>query len=385
VVTVSSVKQKMIVKCRGILPGFLYLFLLLLTYGCVKEEPDPVSDSGSQTVLLYMVAANNLYDNVEADLDEIRQVLPQINVGNHRILVFLSNPEKTQSLLRMNRDGTLTELKTYDNRLYAVDKVRMREVLNDVTKLSPADEYGLILWSHASGWMHSSRAGATVAPASFGDDFGHHINIDELAEAIPDNLFHFIWMDCCYMGNIECAWQLRNKCRYYVASPTEVMGDGMPYHLTIPHLLNDNGCDIVAAAMQMFGYYNSLTGSYRSCTISVIDMQKLPEVAEAAKQLYSPFKYPDIFALQRYDRNLGVPVYDFLQYAERVAKDRDASDLRRALGKAVIYKAATPKFISITINTNTFSGLGTHALTDKLTQQEKYYRTLDWYKYLFSN
>ena len=62
------------------------------------------------------------------------------------------------------------------------------------------------------------------------------MNIDEISLAIPDSMFDFILCDACYMGAVEVAYDLREDCRYYVASPAAVMGGGFPYEDIVEHL-----------------------------------------------------------------------------------------------------------------------------------------------------
>ena len=66
------------------------------------------------------------------------------------------------------------------NSQIATDPVVMEEVLKDMQKIAPSDSYGLILGSHASGWMK----GNSVQSKAFGDDDGYNINIPDLADVL---------------------------------------------------------------------------------------------------------------------------------------------------------------------------------------------------------
>lgn len=60
---------------------------------------------------------------------------------------------------------------------------------------------------------------------SFGQDESNWMEIDELAEALPDHVFDFIMFDACYMASTESSLCFRDKADYILASPTEVLGE----------------------------------------------------------------------------------------------------------------------------------------------------------------
>jgi len=255
----------------------------------------------------------------------------------------------------------------------------------DIKNLTPAKDYGLILWSHAMSWTPSRiLIDKNVSPTYFGDDYGKHLNIDQLADAIPDDLFSFIWMDCCYMASIECAYELRNKCQWYIAYPTEILSNGMPYNLTLPYLTKEN-IDIIGAADATFNYFNNSYDS-KYCTISVVDMSQLNQVAEATKILMSTFKPIDTSDIQKFSRGSQGPYFDFAQYVYQASINTDNfsekyANFTSALNKAIVYKNHTTKFLNIKINQ--CSGLSTHAVMFDGSDNEKYYYTLDWFNCVY--
>ena len=58
------------------------------------------------------------------------------------------------------------------------------------------------------------------------------MTIPQLREALEGISFSFIYFDSCFMGNIESLYELRNNASAIVASPTEVLTEGMPYDKT---------------------------------------------------------------------------------------------------------------------------------------------------------
>ena len=127
----------------------------------------------------------------------------------------------------------------------------------------PAEEYGLILWSHGTSWLPAGRG-----LRSFGSDSGKEMNIVDLAKALPLH-FKFILFDACLMGAVEVVYELRNTTDYIIASSTETIAEGFPYHLILPELVKQNP-DWTKVAQQYFDYYNNQQGVYQSATVSVI-------------------------------------------------------------------------------------------------------------------
>jgi len=76
----------------------------------------------------------------------------------------------------------------------------MKQVLNDIIQMYPAQEYGLILWSHGTSWL---PAGSSLR--SFGEDSGEQMNIPDLAENLPIK-FDFILFDACLMVSVEVVY-----------------------------------------------------------------------------------------------------------------------------------------------------------------------------------
>ena len=93
----------------------------------------------------------------------------------------------------------------------------MKQVLNDIIQMYPAQEYRLILWSHGTSWL---PAGSSLR--SFGEDSGKQMNIPDLAENLPIK-FDFILFDACLMGSVEVVYELKEKANFIISSSTETI------------------------------------------------------------------------------------------------------------------------------------------------------------------
>ena len=369
------------------------VIILCLAIGFISckdnnDEPKIENKEANRTILVYMVATNTLSGYDKMDIQEMLMAANDIDLSKNNIIVYHCSKSSNPKLIQItNKNGITTEeiLKEYSDQYSSLEKVRFSEVFMDIKKFAPAKDYGLILWSHAMSWTPSRiLIDNNVSPTYFGDDYGKHLNIDQLADAIPNDLFSFIWMDCCYMASIECAYELRNKCQWYIAYPTEILSNGMPYNLTLAYLTKEN-IDIVGAAEATFNYFND-SYDLNYCTISVVDMSQLNRVAEATKVLMSTFKPIDTKDLQKFSRGSQGPYYDFAQYVYQASVNTDNfsekyANFTSALNNAIVYKNYTAKFLNLKINQ--CSGLSTHAVMYDGSDNEKYYYTLDWFNDIY--
>lgn len=377
-----------------IIKFFMISLTVLLLGSCGKDTPEvgPVQ----RTVLVYAVATNSLSGNEERDLAEMVQGIESVDTGKYRWLVYLRSYNAAPTLyevVNQNGVGVCKTLKEYPSLPLSTTKQRMGEVIADMQSLAPAKEYGLFLWSHASAWEEGNESSFSAAPMrfSYGEDRGDTytstsgmtMDMKNLKEAIPSGLFNFIWMDCCYMGSVEVAYELRDKCRYYVGYPTEVLSTGAPYQYVVPLLMGENA-DIQRAASAMFDYYDSMSGVYRSATVALYDMNFMQELASATSRIMAKRVDIETSGLQCYSRGSYGPYYDFKEYIHAVADAVDVSeeyvaDFDAALDKFVIYKDATPSFVgSFWINENKYSGVSTYHYTNSGSAKDNYYPTLDW-------
>lgn len=387
--------------------SIIHLFLLIACVVClaschddVAPDDKPESDyTHGSTLLVYAVASNNLRSSLDRDIDEIKEALR--NTPSASVLVYeardqyiygeyvRSNPQ----LKRYYSEGTEAKeeiLKEYPASVASTDPQRMSEVIDDAASIAGASLKGLILWSHALGWQPANNK-ASGKKRSFGLDIRDKMDIDLLADAIPDAGFEYIWMDCCYMSSIEVIYQLRKKARYYIGYPTEILSAGLPYDRVIPLLLRDNP-DIRKAAEKAFGFYNSFDDYRRSMTIAVSDLSRIEEAADAAAEIMRSFSPVDTEGMQRYSRFDQGPYFDLGEYLSKMASFADDKDklikrLNSALSGMVVFKAATPSFLpeqhGFMIREESFSGISAHAFAENGSHDEEFYKTLDWYKRVF--
>lgn len=377
------------------LPLLLAGIAAVLT-GCSRgDEPEPVPVD--RTVLVYMLADNDLgsvYGFDAQNIDEMVQVAEEGELNGGNLIVYRDGYDTNPQLIQIKRNASGKAqkiiVKEYPDRNSATGEV-LRSVIDETVELFPASEYGLILWSHSTGWVPGNSSIA-LAPArrqlpptrSFGQDDSHYMEIDELADALPDHRFRFILCDACFMGSIECAYQLRNKTDYYIGSAAEVMGAGMPYTLTMPRLF-DYQLDLSEVCRTIYDYYNNQSGAYRTATVSLVNCGKLEVLADAARTIFEAHAQdamPNLSGVQHFDRYTPYISYDMRDYLSQLATADELYLLDQALAETVLYQAATPSILGV-LTINTHCGLTCYAMGTGDATLDSYYTTLDWYRQVY--
>ena len=133
--------------------------------------------------------------------------------------------------------------------------------------------------------------------------------------------------------------------------------------------------------MDTFDKFDQQTGNNRSCTISMVDCTMLEPLAEACRTIFSNHR-KEVDALkgsgiQKYFRMTDHWFYDLRDIAANAGADEDElAQLDAALEGCVIYKAATPSFLSIPITR--YSGLSSYLPGNGSDYLDRCYRSLAW-------
>lgn len=390
-------------------------FMLFGLSSCV-DSPDTPTDPTEEpptrvgrTVLVYMASCNSLgadqYDI--ADLDEMELAFKIGNVNpDSRLLIYHDDNAGKQSLVEMTAKGRDT-LKIYDNTLTAVNVERMQAVFADMKQFSPADAYGLILWSHGSGWLQvgldeeplsgtttdDAQNGSAVAvaspsdvasPQSWGEHRGQTMKITSLARALDGQGFDYVYFDCCYMSSVEVAYEMRHVTPLIAGSAIELPANGMPYDVNLKYLTAPEA-DVVAAARSTFNHYDSMNASQRTCAMSVIRTAALDRLAEVSRRVYqlSGGVTPSGYRPQYFQVESNCRYFDMGQYYDALIETTGDSELydqwHQAMDDAIAYCAATP-MIWNRLAINSHSGLSTYILRSTTDPSIKGYNTLSWWK-----
>lgn len=391
---------------------------LLIMAACKHaHEPDipPPADT-TRTILVYMQANNSLgsahqgqgFD--DKDIDEILLAAKNPGFGKSRVIIY-HQPAWDGGAARLYEatpDG-LDLLKEYDAGESSVSEARMSRVIADTKRHAPANAYGIVLWSHASGWWNDGidqpRPNSLPATLSFGidsprDDMSQTMSINSLARVLDGQGFEFVYFDCCFMASVEVAYQLRDATKIIIGSAAELPSPGTPYDRTLP-LLTASEIDYAEVGRSVFGHYDAAyipreasiphrdrpIDSY-GCTFTVMRTDHLESLAQNIRDIYAAgavFR-PDSPAgnrqIQQFAPRSAPGNYcDMADYIDRLGiPAHQKSEVMNLLDRTIIFQGATP---GIDMN-NTFDIARHCGLTIYVPQladpaRQHNYRQLDWY------
>ena len=364
----------------------LLLAMIVLLTSC-SDEPNEPAQPARRTILVYMIATNSLGSNNrdKQDLEEIDQAVTNGALNGCRLLVYrTANDDQVPTLfeIKLNKGKVVHEtLLTYGNANgVSVTPERMRQVVFDMKAEAPANEYGLVLWSHGTGWARSiTTKPLTSTLKDFGEDNGATMTLTDLAQGIPSGVFEWIYADVCYMACVEVAYELRNHCHYFVGYTTEIPSQGMPYDQTLPLLCKDQA-DLTGACRATYNYYNAMTGQTRTFSGAVVDCSQMDALADVCHRIQQQgIELKTTTGLQCYNINSSHFFYDFLQYYQAICPEEMQTELLNIYNNVVIDKMSTPTiFNRILIDQEHFSGLSTYIKGTSPGVNETYYYNLAW-------
>lgn len=372
---------------------FIGIIAILCAISCSLascDDDNHPSTNVNRTVIVYMIANNSLGAK-NHDSDDIKEMTDAVNnnaLNGGRLLVYHAPKHGTPALKEITNSG-IQILHEYDSSTPSTDPARMKEVIDASKRIAPANEYGLILWSHASAWTETATSKAfspdrqqiTLSkPLAFGEDGEQHMKITTLAEVLSGNHFQFIYFDCCHMASVEVAYELRHLTRYIIGSATEIPASGMPYDMNIPLFFSETP-QLEQACRNTFNHYDSRNDYLRSCTISLIDTRHLDELATISRDIFSAgtSTSPD-YAPQQFVRGDACYLFDMAHYIHELAPDTSTlNQWDKVLNKVVIYKASTPWILDL-LKIENHCGLGCHIVNDISQASYKGYNNQGWWK-----
>ena len=300
---------------------FLFIAATCSFSACSKDdddggepEPDAYADSSyakSRTVLVYMAAENSLNSHVQSDVTEMLQGIKDSTLySDDRIVLFVDDIQKPRFYV-MNKQTSetvlsgLTPVKTYDEEVNSASAEHLAEALRYAKESFPAESYGLVMWSHATGWIPSTYEGdqktdeESKQRRSFGLDNGvnstsanldgHQMNIPDMARALEAaGGVDFILFDACEMQSVEVAYELRNATKAIIGSPAEIPGPGAYYGTMVKALFKkDHPAEEILQAY--YDYYTKVRTDY-GIIISAIETAALPSFANYMKTLVANYR-----------------------------------------------------------------------------------------------
>lgn len=408
---------------------WLYTLLVVVLAACSNEIPEqqPAKRSG-RTVLAYLISNSpkSLEKNLQDNVVDMYMALAEIK-DSCTLLVFYRPQEYSSyldvpTLLCFDTDGrgninnlpalTGTDLtfesvcqvaqkKEYTmNSQIATDPVVMEEVLKDMQKIAPSDSYGLILGSHASGWMK----GNSVQSKAFGDDDGYNIDIPDLADVLKNSFsekLDFVLFDACMMGTAEVGYELRETTSYCIASVMETPVYGFPYDQILPYLYSEN-VDYSAVCHEFISF-NKIKDAWGTC--AVMDCSQMENLASTVKAKLSEWEDALSSVSMQNVQQYGVGTFQYFSYdvldffrelggKSGVAEtdlDEAISSIQTVLDEVVIAKECIPNpsypNTIFSVDETRFCGIGMYIpgeynpyVANKTAWNDYYKQSISWYR-----
>ena len=132
-----------------------------------------------------------------------------------------------------------------------------------------------------------------------------------------------------------------------------------------------------------YSHYSALSGQEQSVTLSLVDTDGLGMLAEACARFFEDYRTEignvSMYDVQQYYRSSKRWYFDMEDILVKSGvPDAALADFREALSSCVVYKAATPRVLSI-IDIVSFSGLSMYLpCADANTALRNFYRGLSW-------
>ena len=353
---------------------FVICCTVVLLTACKKDEDNKIPTIAERTVMVYMSGDNSLSPVVSEDIQEMLQGASGIPL-NCNLVAFIDRSISSEKpfIARITKEAKLDTLYKYTNDFYASDPEKFSEVLQQITQLCPAKEYGLVLWGHASGWVVESD---TIAQKrAYGVDNNKWMNITQMARALEglkeQNVLpklKFIFADCCNMICAENGYELRDVTDYLIGSPAEIPGYGAPYQLVVPHLFNSGSAlykGIIDTYYDYYADYSHLNYSEKSSwpymedgfsvPLAVIDTKYIGELAyrthdmlERATGGYPQYpNSPDMTGIAFYWYGDVPMMYDMRAVMERLLSEADFNLWEETYQLAVPYYRMSMKWMTI--------------------------------------
>ena len=358
---------------------------VILFFFLVSCEKDNVEPQKTRTLMVYLAGDNNLSGHMQKNISSMMSAWKKSYNAN--IVIYFDAPNAAPELYTFRFKGKEVEkqvLKTYEE-MDSADPEVLKKILNEMQDLYPSDSYGLILGSHASGWIPSGGSGRSsrmlyaepVLTRSFGSDYTGPNEMDtrDMAKAIPFNneKLEFILFDACLMSSIEVLYDLRDKAKYVIASPAELPAPGFPYARVMPYFWGKGTNlekDLVKVCDEFWDYYNTYNAANRFGTIALIKMDGMEHLFDLTREVLQGKKenvatidknavycYPMVEYF-KYDR-----FFDLGEYMKYMTEGREGlyKEYRDFLdNQVVIYKNVTNPFYYTEIPEEKFSGIATY-------------------------
>jgi hypothetical protein len=180
--------------------------------------------------------------------------------------------------------GLLSSIPT---ELDMADPLVLSRLINFTKREYKADNYGLIVWGHGTGWKGGSSSSGNIPEplkAVAIDDTNSHyyMPLKSFGNAVSDKGLSVIGFDTCFGALLEVAYQLRNSsAAYLIASEGLIPSNGWNYGELFNSFFAKPGLSSADFRDSCISQYSSQYSSVSGATISAIDLTKINDLFTA--------------------------------------------------------------------------------------------------------
>ncbi len=173
-------------------------------------------------------------------------------------------------------------------------------VLNFIMEKYPAENYGLIMWGHGTGWRNEnsdaeifSDKAAGYKGFAFDETSGTYMTLKQLREGLERGLggekLAFLGFDTCFGATFEVMYELKDCCEYAAGAEGLLMSSGWNYKLLFNAFNNSvsyTGEDFGNILLNQFqSWYESSNGA----SFSLVKMDSMSDFFLAFDQMMLSF------------------------------------------------------------------------------------------------
>ena len=409
---------------------FLGMIIISLLSCCNNEVIEP-KDNSKRNILFYIATDADV--TIDGDTPEkINQIRAGWKPGQGEMLIYVDRRGRESLLLRINNTLSygyygLDTLENYgvENSADAVVFGRMIDTLLNY----PAKSYGLIFFSHASGWL---PAGALNNPFSSeidqypieqlspnevglrslvidnGEGTRNEMEYYDFAAAIPDKKFDFIILEACLMADVMSMYELRNKAEYVLVSSAEIVSPGFTYIYKNEIMrLYDTKNSVFSVVSGFAQAYHDFVvtqfpenSAYCSSTLGLIKMSEMQNLATSVKAALGGVELDEstltVENIQQFDRPNALisrstrksRYFDLDHVIENLASAPQYTAFSDQMAKTVVWKANTTGFLLGAGGSNGYAierhcGLTTYIKQSVYPVLNEKYEESSWYKAIY--
>ncbi|MGM9712780.1 MAG: clostripain-related cysteine peptidase [Prevotella sp.] len=387
-------------SCRYSLLAIISAFIMTIMMSCSESNnnEEPEDTRATETILMFFPYSEGLSEAFASNVNDMKTAIEtNKGMGKTRVIVVMAKTSVTAKMFEIvYADGTcqekdieLTMDLTFSSDNQSDVTSSLQSLFYKVKEVAPAHSYAMIIGSHGKSWMPAG--GFTLAdcykPKAMNKAIGsagkdYQIDNLSLVTALQNVGLHlnYLLLDACYMANIEAAYDFSNICDYYISSPTEIMGVGIPYNTAGQALLRHDYQTLVDEYRKFYVSYSMPYG-----TLSVTDCRYIDEMADVMRQISQNMTSDGLETVQQLDAFSQTVFYDMADYVDKCCKNETLkSQFKTSLSKLVPYKCSTPSFYSatpsggVTKDIKAYCGLSTSQPTTNSVAQ-KYIAQTSWW------